>query len=194
MSLMSSSLPRQQCPACPVCLTWIILLIGGMWQYRCCFVGYCLQDLFNIACSILMQLHSSFYSIRLVRLHAVHPNSSIDMTLLGKKRVLFYRSGLTSMWPIVYRHLSMPLLVACWCLSQLMRNCVRGRWTCPLGSQNYHLVVRCRLLHYNTCIPSCLRCHGVLCQQLLVPDHAAGNRTKLVYLPEVQCHRCNPWA
>ena len=53
-SLMSSSLPFQQCPACLVRLTWIVFVMGGRWPYSCCFVGCCLQDLFNIARSILV--------------------------------------------------------------------------------------------------------------------------------------------
>ena len=53
-SLMSPSLLLQQCPACLVHLTWIVFVIGGMWQYSCYFVGCCRQDLFNIAHSILV--------------------------------------------------------------------------------------------------------------------------------------------
>ena len=53
-SLMSSSLLLQQCPACLVCLTWIVFGMGGRWPYSWCFVGWCLQDLFNIARSILI--------------------------------------------------------------------------------------------------------------------------------------------
>ena len=53
-SLMSLSLLLQQCPACLVCLTWIVFMMGGRWLYSWCFVGCCLQDLFNIACSILV--------------------------------------------------------------------------------------------------------------------------------------------
>ena len=53
-SLMSSSLLLQQCPACLVCLTWIVFVMGGRWPYSWCFVGCCLQDLFNIARSILV--------------------------------------------------------------------------------------------------------------------------------------------
>ena len=51
-SLMSSSLLLQQCPACLVRLTWIILVIGGRWPYSWCLVGCCCQDLFKIARSI----------------------------------------------------------------------------------------------------------------------------------------------
>ena len=53
-SLMSSSLLLQQCPACLVCLTWIVFMMGGRWLYSWCLVGHCRQDLFNIACSILV--------------------------------------------------------------------------------------------------------------------------------------------
>ena len=53
-SLMSSSLLLQQCPACLVCLTWIVFVIGGRWLYSWCLVGCCRQDLFKIARSILV--------------------------------------------------------------------------------------------------------------------------------------------
>ena len=32
-SLMSSSLLLQQCPACLVCLAWIVFMMGGRWPY-----------------------------------------------------------------------------------------------------------------------------------------------------------------
>ena len=53
-SLMSSSLLLQQCPACLVRLTWIVFVIGGRWPYSWCLVGWCCQDLFRIARSILV--------------------------------------------------------------------------------------------------------------------------------------------
>ena len=53
-SLMSSSLILQQCPACLVCLTLIVFVMGGRWPYSCYFLECCLQNLFNIACSILV--------------------------------------------------------------------------------------------------------------------------------------------
>ena len=53
-SLMSSSLLLQQCPASLVRLTWIVFVMGGRWPYSWGFVGCCLQDLFNIARSILV--------------------------------------------------------------------------------------------------------------------------------------------
>ena len=57
---MSSSLLLQQCPACLVRLTVIVFVMGGNWPYSCCVVRCCLQDLFNISRSILVQLLSSF--------------------------------------------------------------------------------------------------------------------------------------
>ena len=54
MSLMSSSPLLQQCPQFQVCQTWIVFVMGGKWPYSWCFVGWCLQDLFNIACRILV--------------------------------------------------------------------------------------------------------------------------------------------
>ena len=53
-SLMSSSLLLQQCPACLVCLTWLVFVIGGRWPYSWCLVGCCRQDSFKIARSILV--------------------------------------------------------------------------------------------------------------------------------------------
>ena len=40
-SLMSSSLLLQQSPACLVCLTWIVFVMGGRWPYSWCLVGCC---------------------------------------------------------------------------------------------------------------------------------------------------------
>ena len=56
----SSSLLLQQCLTCFVRLVWMVLEIGGRWPNNCCFVRYSFQDLFNIACSILVQFPSSF--------------------------------------------------------------------------------------------------------------------------------------
>ena len=50
-SLMSSSLLFQQCPACLVCLVFVM---GGRWPYSWYLVGWCRQDLFKIARSILV--------------------------------------------------------------------------------------------------------------------------------------------
>ena len=90
-SLMSSSLLLQQCPAYLVHLTWIVFVMAGRWPYSWCLVGCCHQNLFNIACNILVYLSSSFFSSRFV---SVQP---------GRNWVSFYRSGLISIWSIAYR-------------------------------------------------------------------------------------------
>ena len=51
-SLMSSSLLLQQCPACLVCLTWIVFVMAVKRPYSWCFVGCYRQVLFNIARNI----------------------------------------------------------------------------------------------------------------------------------------------
>ena len=53
ISLMSLSLLLQQCPTCLVHLTWIVFVMGGRWPYSWFLVGWCRQDLFNIAYNIL---------------------------------------------------------------------------------------------------------------------------------------------
>ena len=82
---MSSFLFHQQRPAYLVRLIWIIFEMGGKWPYSCCFMGCCFQDLFNIARRILGQFPSSFFSIRKVNVHVVHPYSRIDTTTSWEK-------------------------------------------------------------------------------------------------------------
>ena len=94
ISLMSSCLLLQQCPACLVRLTCIVFVMGGRWPYIWCLVGCCRLDLFNIALSILVQLPSSFFS-RLVSVQVVHPYSNIDTIAAWKKlRFMSVSSGL----------------------------------------------------------------------------------------------------
>ena len=47
MSLMISFLLLQQCYTCHVCLTGLVLEIGGWWPYNYWFVWCCFQNLFN---------------------------------------------------------------------------------------------------------------------------------------------------
>ena len=86
-SLMSSSMLLQQCPACLVRLAWIVFVMRGRWLYSWCLVGWCRQDLINIA---------SFFSSRFVSVNVVHPYSSIETTAAWKKlhSILFQYSSL----------------------------------------------------------------------------------------------------
>ena len=70
---------------CPTCLIWMVLEMGGRRPYNCCFVGCYFQDLFRMTHSILVQFLSSFFSIRLVSIHVVHPYSRINTTTVWKK-------------------------------------------------------------------------------------------------------------
>ena len=136
-------------------------------------------------------LPSSLFFIRLANVHVVHPCSSIDTTAAWKKLhfFFFHRSGLTSVWPITYRWLSMTLLVAYWCLSRLMRHCFQGRWTCLVVSESYCLVWRCYRFDYSTYIPSFVRWHKGLYPQLLLPDDVARFWLVWVHLPEALYRR-----
>ena len=91
-SLMSSPLFLQQCCAYLVCLIWMVLEMGGSWLYSCCFLGCCFQELFNIVCSLLMQLPSRFFSLCVISVHVMHPYSSMDMTDAWKKKLGFILS------------------------------------------------------------------------------------------------------
>ena len=70
---MSLTLLLQKCPACLVRLICVVLEMGGKCPYIFCFVWRCFGDLFHIAHSILVQFPSSFFSIRLVSVHMMHP-------------------------------------------------------------------------------------------------------------------------
>ena len=89
LSLMSLSLLLQQCSACLVCFIWMVLEIGGRRPYNCCFVACCFQDLFNIACSILVWFLSSFFSMHFVCIHI----KELIQSLLGRNHILFYWIG-----------------------------------------------------------------------------------------------------
>ena len=80
MSLLCSSILLQQYPRCLVCLTWMVLEMGGRLLDSCCFERCCFQDLFNIAYRILEQFSSSFFSI-----HVVHPYCWSDIKAAWKK-------------------------------------------------------------------------------------------------------------
>ena len=142
-SLMISPLVFQQCPACLAPLFRMVFEMESWSLYSCCFAECCHKDLFNRECSILIQLPSNFFSVRLISVHIVHLYSSIDITAAWKKCTLFYLIGLISMWPIAYRWLSMQLIVVCWSHFRLMRCCFRGWWTCLQVSEIFHLVWRC---------------------------------------------------
>ena len=104
ISLMSSSLLLQQCPACLVRLTWIVFVIRCRWPYSWCLVGCCRQDLFKIARSILVQLPSSFFSSRFLRVHVVHPYSSTAAT--AATELIYFPLAVTFIFPDIFTSLA----------------------------------------------------------------------------------------
>ena len=66
-SLMNSSLLLQKCPAYLVRLILIVFVMSSRWPYCCCFVGCCLQDLFNIARSISVSSTETDIDTRLTK-------------------------------------------------------------------------------------------------------------------------------
>ena len=119
-SLMRSSLFLQQCLACMVRLIWIVFMMGGRCPYSCCFVRCCLQEQFNIACSILVQLPSSFFSNCLVSVYVVHPYSSIE-TIAAWKKLRFILSVRSDF------HMTDNLLMAVHAFVSRVSMCL-GRW------------------------------------------------------------------
>ena len=83
-SLMGSSLLLQQCPACLVCLTRMVCVIWGRWLYSCFLVECCFHDLFRTTRIILVQLPSSLFSRRFVRVQVVQPYSYTDTAMAWK--------------------------------------------------------------------------------------------------------------
>ena len=87
-SLMSSSLLLQQCPACLVCLTWIVFVIGGRWPYSWCLVG-CLPPLpnlvliFPVVFSPSKVIYLSIYLFIFVYLH-IGPRSNVSLLSLSR--------------------------------------------------------------------------------------------------------------
>ena len=98
-SLTSLSLLLQQCPACLVHLILIVFVTGGRWLF--CgvlspgLVQYCLQH----SCIIAVKFFSPY--ILLASTWCIHIAVSILLPL-GRNCTSFYRSGMTSIWPIAY--------------------------------------------------------------------------------------------
>ena len=85
-----------------ISLISMVLVVGGLWPYGCCFVGCCFQDLLNIARIILLPFPFWCFSVHLASMWCIH---TVELTrlLLGKNYVLFYRKNFSSLWSIWYR-------------------------------------------------------------------------------------------
>ena len=93
-SLMSSSLPLQQCPACLVRLTWLVFLMFGRWPYSWCFLGCCfLGCIFLVA--FLCNCRLAFSPVILLASKLCMYIAVSIWALLGRNCVSFFWSGLT---------------------------------------------------------------------------------------------------
>ena len=124
MSIMSSSLYLQLYSACHVHLTKIVYEMGGKWQYNCCFVRCCFQDLFKTDCSILESFPSSFFSKHFIRVQVVQPYSSIDMATVWKNfrfKIVQIQDVNKYIWVLFEKVCSWNNLLICrWFLIQLL--------------------------------------------------------------------------
>ena len=72
-SLMSSSLLLQQCPACLVCLTLIVYVMGGRWPYSCCFVGAASRTCSILLAAFLCSCRQAFSpAVQLAYMQCIH--------------------------------------------------------------------------------------------------------------------------
>ena len=110
-SLMGSSLLLQQCTVCLVCLIWIVFMIGGRWPYSWCFVGCCLQDLFNIA-------HNRHF----IKIYGKNENGSIFFTVC----FCFDFGSFAQLWK--YLHLNFKIF-------KILRFSLDNFWSHPLSSK-----------------------------------------------------------
>ena len=92
-SLMSLSLLLQQCPACLVCLTWIVFVIGGRWPYSWCLVGVAARICSVMLATFLCNCRLTFSpAVLLVSKWCIHTAVS-TRTLPGRNCISFYRSA-----------------------------------------------------------------------------------------------------
>ena len=117
------------CPTCLVPLTRIFFMMGGQWPYSWYLVGCCLQELFNNARSILVELTSIFSIICLVTVNVMHPYINIYTTTAWKKQCF-----ILSVWSDFHKTDSRSIAVHPFgsfefVNSWLMRHCFLGWWT-----------------------------------------------------------------
>ena len=94
-SLMSSSLPLQQCPACLVRLTWIVFVIGSRWPYSWCLVGCCRQDLFTSPCiCTYINMFTHPYTNIYILFTQVYSQLDIKLGQFQRKNLTHYWKGL----------------------------------------------------------------------------------------------------
>ena len=182
-SLMSSSLLLRQCPACLVRLAWIVFVMRGRWPYSWCLVRCCLQDLFNIARNILVQLPSSFFFNCLVSVQVVHPQSSID-TIAAWKKLRFILSVRSDFYMIDSLSIAVHAFVSRVSMSFSVDETLLPRQVnLSTSFREVPLVWKCRLFDYSTYIQFCVH---------LTPTTSVTQRYWRIH-PTKSKHYCIVW-
>ena len=83
-SLMSWFFFLKLCPTCIV-RTWMVFEMRSKWLYSYCSVKCFTQDLFKRPHSDIEYFPSSYFFMRFVGVHVVHPYNSIDTVTAWKK-------------------------------------------------------------------------------------------------------------
>ena len=113
MLLKSSSLLLQWCPAYLFRLTWMVLGMEGKWQYNCCFMRCCFQDLFKTAWSIVVLFPYSFYPcVSLVSMW-IHPYSHTDIATAWKNSTFIISDRSVCLILIYFRILGYIFVSGC---------------------------------------------------------------------------------
>ena len=162
--------------------------MGGRWSYSWFFGGYCFQDLFNIVLSMLEQLPSSIFFLRLVSVYVVHLYYRNDSTTAWKE-LRFILSDRFDFHMIENLSIAVHAFVSGILVSFSVDRTLLPRYVNlstsiiepPLSVEMSPLWLK----HMD----SCLNSHGGLCLLLPGPDYTAGIRPGQVYLLEVLSHQ-----
>ena len=122
-------------------LTWMVCEMWGKWLYKFLFVGYCFQDLMEIAHRILVLFPSNFFScISYESRWCIH-TVVLTQPWLGRNLISFYQGDQISIWLTTCQWQSTPSLCICWNHFQLMRYCSGGMWTGLLFQRFIHISI-----------------------------------------------------
>ena len=144
--------------------------MGGRWLYNCYFVGCCFQDLFSIACSILAQFPSSFFSILFVSIHMVNPYNRIDSTAVRRK-ILFILSDKSDFHMIddlsIVVHTFASHILRLFSVDETL---LPGYVNLSTSFREPPFSVEMSPFYINTCTSLCLHYHGDQYHLLHAPD------------------------
>ena len=137
------------CPYFSSSILYVLFILFGWiackWSYSCFFMRCCYQDLFNRACSPLVQFPPCFFSIRFVSVYVVHPYNSIDTTTAWKKSCLILLDRL-DFCIIDSLSIAVHAFTKCILTSLSVKTLLHGMGTGLLIQKDWHLEWRWLLL------------------------------------------------